>query len=72
MRTFNGYDRLSTEEELHQVLAVLSALEQSGWMLTAEESEALAADDPCSIAVEDPHDVESLAVLTAKKPELKN
>ena len=60
MRTTEGFDRLSTEEELHQVLAVLEELSRSAelWLDTATEDDAAGA--------------ESLAQLMTKRRELKN
>jgi hypothetical protein len=73
MRASNGFDRLSTEEELHQVLAILDAFGARGWMASEKE-----AADPQTTALwtdsvlDDPADAESLAELAAKKSELKN
>src|SRR3546814_2264790 len=38
LRTPNGFDRMSTEEELNQVLAFLHEFGRSGWVLPAEDS----------------------------------
>jgi hypothetical protein len=70
---FSGFDRLSTEEELNQVLAVLNEFAQSGWTLPEEGSPApqaatLWADD----VLDDSTCAESLAELVANRPELKN
>lgn len=72
MRISNGFDRISTEEELHQVLDILGELGRSGWSLPGESSapqnNALWAD----AFLDDPTDAESLAEILAQKPELKN
>ena len=69
MRISSGFDRMSTEEELHQVLDILGELGRNGWMLPQETATAqtncLWADAPAD-------DAESLAELIEKKPELKN
>jgi hypothetical protein len=73
MRMLSGFDRLSTEEELHQVLAVLNEFAGNGWMLPQEDSTdpqatTLWADD----VLDDSTCAESLAELIANRPELKN
>jgi hypothetical protein len=72
MRTSNGFDRLATEEELHQVFDVLGELERSGWMLPGEnstlETDSLWADT----ILDESADAESLAELLEKRPQLKN
>ena len=69
MRTSSGFDRIATEEELHQVLALLQKT-ADGWVLSEDfddsgdeaESDLILCDD----------DVESLAEFAARTPELKN
>ena len=71
MRASNGFDRVSTPEELHQVLAILSESAPDAW-------ESLAADEKDADAQSwielplDEADAESLAELVMRKPELKN
>ena len=73
MRTSNGFDRLSTEEELHQVLAVLQGVSRNGWIVYEGEDSAESQDTSLSadtVLTED--DAECLNQLVAKRPELKN
>jgi hypothetical protein len=79
MRTTAGFDRLSTEEELHQVLAVLEEFSRNGWTVPGSDSSdslecASSADAALVELVEEDEtpDAESLAQLIAKRPELKN
>jgi hypothetical protein len=73
MRKSRGFDRLSTEEELHQVLAVLHEFAPSGWMVPEDDSADPQATSLWADAVlDDSADAESLADLLAKKPELRN
>jgi hypothetical protein len=75
MRTSSGFDRLSTEEELHQVLAVLQGVSRNGWVVYEEDStesqETLLSADTV-LAEDDSIDAECLSQLVAKRPELKN
>ena len=71
MRISSGFDRLSTEEELHQVLAVLDGFAGGGWMLPEEGSADTQAIWTDSV-LDDSTDAESLAELMAKRPALKN
>jgi hypothetical protein len=59
MRTSNGFDRVSTTEELNQVLAVLGEFARGAWMVPGE-GQAGADED------------ESLAEFFINTPELKN
>jgi hypothetical protein len=73
MRASDGFDRVSTEEELHQVLAVLNEFARNGWSLPGEDQAepqetALWADT----VLDEPAEAESLANLLAKKPETTN
>lgn len=73
MRASNGFDRMSTPEELHQVLAVLGGFARGAWTIPGEDpSDAqdtiLWADTPA----EDSADEESLAEVFMNRPELKN
>ena len=69
MRTSNGFDRMSTEEELHQVLNVLGDLERNGWMIPEEPLETSQASDLWAEALlDDSTDAESLAELVEKRP----
>ena len=73
MRISSGFDRLSTEEELHQVLAVLDQFGLNGWTVAQEGSAGRHAVALCADALEDDSaDAESLAELMEKRPELKN
>ena len=73
MRTSNGFDRMSTREELHQVLAVLDEFARSARTVPGEEQEdSLATALWASIPEEDLVDIESWAEFAADKPELKN
>jgi len=73
MRTLNGFDRMSTEEELHQVLAVLNALARNGGALPSDDSEDVPDfwDDTLPDWV-DSGDLGSLDDLVEKNPRLKN
>jgi len=73
MRTSSGFDRMSTPEELHQVLAVLGEFARGAWAVSDDDpadaqSTTLWADTP----VEDAADEESLAEFFMNRPELKN
>ena len=73
MRRLNGFDRLATEEELHQVLAVLQEFSRNGWVASEEDpadSQQLWANT--ELADDDSLDAECLSQLAARKPELKN
>ena len=73
MRASDGFDRMSTPEELHQVLAVLDEFVRSAWGLPAEDpDDSQAATLWADTEVEDPADVESLSEFVVEKPELKN
>jgi hypothetical protein len=70
---FSGFDRLSTEEELHQVLTVLNEFAGNDSMLAEQDctdwqATTLWADD----VLDDSTAAASLAELVANKPELKN
>lgn len=70
MKASTGFDRMSTREELHQVLAVLNDLAQGIWTVPGEDEVdaqaiALSADD-------DSAEMESLAQFFMNRPELKN
>ena len=70
MKASNGFDRMSTREELHQVLAVLNDLAQGVWAVPGEDGVdaqaiTLSADD-------DSAEMESLAQFFMNRPELKN
>ena len=69
MRASNGFDRMSTPEELHQVLAVLRDIPgaDSGENEADEQAATLVAgaQDPDATA-------ESLADFLMNNPELKN
>jgi hypothetical protein len=67
MRTASGFDRIATEEELHQVLAVLQET-PDGWVLSEDFDGSEDSGDPSDEAFE----VECLAELAARRPELKN
>lgn len=69
MRISSGFDRMSTEEELHQVLDILGELERTGWMLPRDTG---TSQTSCLWADVLADDAESLAELIEKKPELKN
>jgi hypothetical protein len=73
MRTPNGFDRLSTEEELNQVLAVLQESTRSGWVFPGEDSTDLDAAThwPGTIA-DDSLEADCLAEMMEQKPTLKN
>jgi hypothetical protein len=73
MRTSSGFDRMSTEEELHQVLNLLGELERNDWMIPGEALETLQASDLwADVLLDDSADAESLAELVEKKPKFKN
>lgn len=69
MRTSNGFDRISTPEELHQVLAVLDEFARSAW---ASLGENRLDSTPWIEAPMDDEDAESLAELVINRPEMKN
>jgi hypothetical protein len=64
MRTPNGLDRLSTEEELSQVLSVLQDLVYSGWVVPGEDS--------VNTIVSDSLEADCLTEMMQRKPPLKN
>lgn len=70
MKASDGFDRMSTREELHQVLAVLNDLAQGVWAVPGEDQVdaqaiTLSADDDFA-------EMESLAQFFMNRPELKN
>jgi len=70
MKASNGFDRMSTREELHQVLAVLNDLAQGVWAVPGEDEV-----DPHAITLsadDDSAEMESLAQFFMNRPELKN
>jgi hypothetical protein len=72
MRTSNGFDRMSTQEELHQVLAVLDEFAQSAWTFPGTvQADSLATSLWADTLVEDSADVESLNAFM-NRPGLKN
>ena len=73
MRTSNGFDRMSTPEELHQVLAVLDEFARSSWTLPGQGYEdSRAATLWADTSEEGLADAESLAEFMMNRPELKN
>jgi hypothetical protein len=68
MRTPNGFDRISTPEELNQVLAVLGEFARSTWASLGEEVDSTPW---LQTPIED-EEAESLAEFVINKPELKN
>ena len=72
MRAFTGFDRVSTEEELSEVLDILTELERSGWLLDEDTSRPQPSDLWSDSTRSECADPESLAALLSKKPELKN
>ena len=73
MRASNGFDRMSTPEELHQVLTVLDEFARGACTTPGEDqadpqATTLWADTP----EKDSADMESLAELIMNRPELKN
>ena len=73
MRTPSGFDRLSTEEELSQVLAVLQDFSRSGWMSSEDDSIDLQATaDSSDTVLDDSPEADCLAEMMARKPTLKN
>ena len=71
MKASNGFDRMSTREELHQVLAVLNDLAQGIWAIPGED-----AVDAITLSTDSVNDdsaaMESLAQFFMNRPELKN
>ena len=69
MGTSNGFDRISTPEELHQVLAVLDEFARSAWASIEKNQleSTLWIEEPMDDA-----DAESLAEIVINRPELKN
>ena len=73
MRTSNGFDRVSTTEELNQVLAVLGEFARGAWMVPGEgQLDAQATVLWADAAAEDADGDESLAEFFMNGPELKN
>ena len=70
MSISNGFDRISTPEELHQVMAVLDEFGRNTWpsLADAEPDSTL----PRIEAPMDDADAASLAELVINSPELKN
>ena len=68
MRTPNGFDRISTPEELHQVLAVLDEFARSTWASLGEQQ----VDTPWLQTPIEDEEAESLAEFVISRPELKN
>jgi hypothetical protein len=67
MRTCNGFDRMATEEELNQVLAVLHEFARNGWVLSAEDSV-----DPQTTSLCPDDILDDSAELMETQPEFKN
>ena len=73
MKASDGFDRMSTREELHQVLAVLNGLAQGVWTVPGEdELDAQAITLSADPADDDSAEMESLAQFFMNRPELKN
>jgi len=73
MRASNGFDRMSTPEELHQVLAVLSDFARGAWTVPGQDqTEAQATTLWADTPAEDSADAESLVEFFMNRPELKN
>lgn len=73
MRASNGFDRMSTPEELHQVLAVLGDFARGPWTVLGEDpSDAQATTLWADTPAEDSAGDESLAQFFVNRPELKN
>jgi hypothetical protein len=70
MRTSNGFDRISTPEELHQVLAVLDEFARSAWASVGDNQ--LDSTPWIEEAPLDDADAESLAELVMNRPGLRN
>jgi hypothetical protein len=72
MKTPTGFDRISTPEELHQVLAVLNDLALGTWGMPGNGGDAKAwilCADPTQ---DDLIETESLAEFFMDRPEFKN
>jgi hypothetical protein len=72
MRTSNEFDRISTPEELHQVLAVLSDLAPA-WTFSPDlqfDAQVGAVDE--DVCVDDPADEISVVESLLDKPYFKN
>jgi len=73
MRPSNGFDRMSTPEELHQVLAVVGAFARGAWTVPgAGQQDADAVTLWADTPAEDADSDESLADFFMNTPELKN
>jgi hypothetical protein len=72
MKMSNRFDRVSTEEELHQVLDVLGDLERGGWTLPGNDSATPTSGLWADVLFGGSPSDESLAALIVNKPELKN
>ena len=73
MRASNGFDRMSTPEELHQVLAVLGEFARGIWTVPGEDpSDAQATILWADTPAEDSADEELLGGIFLNRPELKN
>ena len=71
MRASNGFDRISTAEELHQVLAILSESAPDAWESLATDKKETDTASWIELPL-DQADAESLAEFVLRKPELKN
>ena len=73
IRTPSGFGRLSTEEELSQVLAVLQDFSRSGWMSSEDDSIDLqATTDSSDTVLDNSPEADCLAEIMERKPTLKN
>jgi hypothetical protein len=72
MRTSGGYDRLSTQEELHQVLDMLGDLDRTGWVILGEGCDRFGDDVWADSLDSDATDADSLAATIEEKSQLKN
>jgi hypothetical protein len=72
MRTSSEYDRLSTQEELHQVLDILGDLDRVDWLLSEVSPSRQANDEWADALVGNSDDAALLAEAIKKTSELKN
>jgi hypothetical protein len=72
MRTPNGFDRMSTEEELNQVFVVLHEFARNGWVLPGEDLADPQTTFGPGTLLDDSAEAGSLTEMMESKPELKN
>ena len=72
MSPSNGFDRMSTEEELHQVLDTLSKSSDGNWMLDYIDGSSLSSESSEDASFDEALDFASLSQLIQKKQAPRN